>query len=393
MFCFCLDNKCFARSLVGHRDAGFFTFGQLNSFIRKLCYRSLLPKFSPKENDWSQLPILRTETLRQLSSRNFLARLKLKQDLDQTATANVKRDHSDKEGPIPNLAKLVEECKEKFVSKARGYLLFLLQMFLDHHSINAEIVRGLASFDPHDVLLGLPTEQATYCLAALYQSFSLRGWLEGSTEDACRDEYVEFADQFRDRYASLKDSPEGFTDMVDLLSQMPELRSRHHLYRLFRLSCLCLTEDTAMLPPIRFQDVDAESPQCRFGDVLMPAQSHLARVPDAINVCNNEDALIKYRELEAQFNSGNVAADPWSHVDAFGRAEIYKAPQSTYKTLFQPPKSASSSRSGSRSSSAATVGRGKTSPGKGKKKVSFDGSGVSKGSENNQESGSKVTKS
>ena len=351
-----------------------------------------MPKFTPKETDWSQLPILRTETLRQLSSRDFLTRLKLKQDLDQAATAEVKRDHSDKEGPIPNLAKLVEECKEKFVSKARGYLVFLLQKFLDHHSINVEIDRGLASLDPH-VLLGLPTEQATYCFVALYPSFSLRGWLEGSTEDDCRDEYVEFADHFRDRYASLKDSPEGFTDMVDLLSQMPELRSRHHLYRLFRLSCLCLTENTALLPPIRFQDVDAQSPQGRLGDVLMPAQSYLARVPDAINVCNIEDALTKYRELEAQFSSGNVAADPWSHVDAFGRAGIYKALQSTYKTLFQTPKSASSSRSGSRSSSPATGGRRKTSPGKGKKKVSFDGSRVSKGSENNQESGSKVTKS
>ena len=87
--------------------------------------------------------------------------------------------------------------------------------------------------------------------------------------------------------------------MVEVLSQMPELRSRYHLYRLFRLSCLCLTEDTAILPPIRFQDVDAQSPRCRLADVLMPAQSYLARVPDAITVCNNEDALIKYHELEA----------------------------------------------------------------------------------------------
>ena len=118
----------------------------------------------------------------------------------------------------------------------------------------------------------------------------------------------------------------------------------------------------------------------------------MTRVPDAINVCNNEDALIKYRELEAQFNSGNVAADPWSHVDAFGRARIFKSLMGTYKSLFQPPKSASSSRSGSRSSSPATGGRRKSSPGKGKMKVSFDGSGVPKGSDNNQDSGSKVTK-
>ena len=152
-------------------------------------------------------------------------RLKLKQDLDQAATANIKRDHSDKERPLlTNLAKLVEDCKEKFVGKARGYLVFLLEKFLSHHSINAEIVRGLASFDPH-VLLSLPMEQATYCFAALYHSFSLRGWLEGSTEDDCRDEYIQFVDHFRQKYASLKDSPEGFTDMVDLLSSIPELRN------------------------------------------------------------------------------------------------------------------------------------------------------------------------
>ena len=377
---------------MGHRDSGFFNFGQLNSFVRKLCYRSLLPKFLPKDTDWTQLPILRTETLRQLSSRDFLVRLKLKQDLEQAATAKVKRDNSDKEGLSPNLAKLIEDCKEKSIGKARGYLVFLLEKFLSHHSINAEIVRGLASFDPH-VLLTLPMEQATYCFTALYNSFSLRGWLEGSSEDDCRDEYTEFVDQFRQHYAFLKDSPEGFTDMVEVLSQMPELRSRYHLYRFFRLSCLCLTEDTAMLPPIRFQDVDAQSPRCRLADVLMPAQSYLARVPDAINVCNNEDALIKYRELEAQFSSGNVAADPWSHVDTFGRAGIYKTLQSTYKSLYQSPKSASSSRSGSRSGSPVTGSRRKSSPGNGKQKVSFDGSGTSKGSGANQESGQKVVKS
>ena len=160
---------------MGHRDAGwFFTFGQLNSFVRKLCYRSFLPKFLPEDTDWTQLSILHTDTLRQLSTRDFLVRLKLKQDLDQAATAKGKRDHSDREGPLPNLAKLVEDCREKFVGKERGYLVFLLEKFLSHHSINAESVRGLASFDPH-VLLSLPMEQATYCFTALYNSVSLRG--------------------------------------------------------------------------------------------------------------------------------------------------------------------------------------------------------------------------
>ena len=366
----CLDNRCFETSLVGHKDSGLFTYGQLNNFIRKLCYRSLLPKHLPKDTVWTQLPVLRTSELRQLSSREFLNRLKLKEDLDKDAAAKVKPDHSDKEGPIPNRAKLVEECKERFVGKARGHIVFLLEKSLSYHRINAEIVRGMASFDPH-ILFSLPQEQATHCFVALYKSFSLRGWLEGSTEDDCRDEYLEFIDQFRLKYASLKDSPDGFTDMIELLSGMSELRNRPHLYCMYRLCCLCLTENTPLLPLIRFQDVDAQSTRCRMGDVLQPAQSYLARVPKAITVCTNDDSLAKYREVEEQFNSGNVTGDPWVYVDTFGRTEFYKPLHDTYKSTVRVPKSASSSRSGSRSSSPSNSGRRKPSPGKGKKKVAF----------------------
>ena len=388
----CLDIRCFERSLVGYRDAGFFTFGQLNNFARKLCYRSLLPKHHPSETDWTQLPILRTAELRQLSSRDFFHRLKLKEDLDGAANTKVKRDYSDKEGPIPNFPKLVEECKEKFAGKARGYVVYLLEKLLEHHSINAEIVKGMASFDSH-ILLSLPRDQATCCYRALYNSFNLRGWLEGSSEDDCRDEYLEFVDLFREKYATLEDSPDGFTDMVELLSNMTELRSRPHLYRLFRLCCLCLTEDTPLLPAIRFQDVDAQSPRCRLGDVLLPAQSFLARVPDAISVCTSDVSLCKYREVEQQFNSGNVAGDPWVHVDTFGRADFYKTLHAAYESVVRVPRSASSSKTGSRSSSPAAGGRRKSSPGKGKKKVSFDGSNAAKDTTDGQEAGQKATKS
>ena len=120
--------------------------------------------------------------------RDFLHRLKLKEDLDEAVNAKVKRDYSDKEGPIPNFAKLVEDCKKKVVGKARGYLVYLLEKLLEHHSINAEIVKGMASFGPH-IFLSLPLEQATHCYTALYNSFHLRGWLKGTSEDDCRDEY------------------------------------------------------------------------------------------------------------------------------------------------------------------------------------------------------------
>ena len=118
---------------------------------------------------------------------------------------------------------------------------------------------------------------------------------------------MEFVGQFRQ---TSKNSPDGFTDSVKLLSAMPQLRNRLHLYRLFRLSCICLTEDTHLLPPVRFQDVDSQSPRCRLDDVLLLAESYLARVPDSIPVCTNETSLPNFRELEDHFNSGNVAGDP-----------------------------------------------------------------------------------
>ena len=302
--------------------------------MRKLCYRALLPKHLPKDTDWTQLPVLRTADLRQLSSRDFLTRLRLKQDLEAAATAKVKRDHSDQEGPIPNMTALVKETKEKFVAKARSYVVTLLENFLGHISLNANIVCGMACFDPN-ILLCLPLEQANFCFTALYQSFSLRDWLEGSPENDCRDEYLDFIGHFRQAYHSLKDSPNGFSDMVNLLSSMPELRNRAHLYRLFQLSCMCLTENTPLLPSIRFHDVDAQRPKCSLGDVLLPAQSYLARVPEALSVCTKDDSLSKLREIEQEFNTGNVAGDPWTHVDVLGRADFYKVLWQKHKSLSQ----------------------------------------------------------
>ena len=303
---FRLDTVCFERSLVGHRDSGFFTSGQMNSFVRKLYYRSLLPKHLPKDTDWTQLPVVRTAELRLLSTRNFLTRLRLKLDLDAADTAKVERDNGEKEGPILNLPELVEEAKEKLVAKARSYIVTLLENLLGHFSLNADIVRGMARFGPH-LLVTVPLDQASFCFAALYRSFSLRGWLEGSPEDDCFNEYLEFVGHFRQLYSCLQNSPGGFTNMVEILSPMPELKSRPHLYRLFRLSCLCLNDDTPLLPPIRFQDVVSQSLKCRLRDVLLPSQSYLARIPDAITVCTNEDSIVKFRKLVDQFISGNVA--------------------------------------------------------------------------------------
>ena len=59
---------------------------------------------------------------------------------------------------------------------------------------------------------------------------------------------------------------------------------------------LCLTENTPLLPPFRFHDVDSQRPKCRLGDVFLPALFYLARVPESISVCTGDDSLNKLRE-------------------------------------------------------------------------------------------------
>ena len=122
---------------------------------------------------------------------------------------------------------------------------------------------------------------------------------------------MEFVDHFQHTHSALKGSTDGFTDMVDLLISMPELQDRPHLCRLFRLSCLCLSEETALLPAIKFQDVDAQSPRCRLTDVLLPAQSYLTMVLNGIAHSTSEASVDQFKEREQQFSSGNISSDPW----------------------------------------------------------------------------------
>ena len=93
---FYLDTKCFERSLAGRRDATLFVYGQYCRFIRRLCHRAILPKCTPDDAEWTKLLQLCPDDLKQLSSRDFLSRLKLETDLDQACRAKIKRHQDDK---------------------------------------------------------------------------------------------------------------------------------------------------------------------------------------------------------------------------------------------------------------------------------------------------------
>ena len=336
LYMWCLDVKCFERSLSGQADASFFTFGQFCRFLRKLCSRAVLPKCIPGDMDWTGMLYLCPDDLKLLSCRDFLHRLKLVTDIDLVCKAKIRQSRSDPNISANEFSGLLVAERDNFATKARGYFVFLLETILRDVHLTADIVHGLACFDPH-TLVSLPMEQVTFCFGALFQAFALRGWVQRSSEADYRDEYMEFVDHFRANFPQLKDVPGQMKDMVGFLVALPALRSRKSLFHLFRLSCLCLTESGIELPAIKFHEVDTSKPKCRFTDMLLPAQSYLANCSQSVSYCTSESSIAKFREMDSQFSSGQFAGDPWTHVDAFGRSAFQKSLMTTFKGLKPTP--------------------------------------------------------
>ena len=115
----------------------------------------------------------------------------------------------------------------------------------------------------------------------------------------------------------------------------------------------------------------------------MPAQSYLAQVSNSVTVCTTETALAKYSELQAKFNGGNIAGDPWSHVDHFGRTGFHKVLTSVYNSLGKA--SGPIGRSGVLLSSSSDERQCLRSSGKHNKKVYFGKRGTTEGSKTVEE--------
>ena len=224
-------------------------YGQYCRFVRRLCHRAVLPKCTPDDVDWTKLLQLCHDDLKQLSSRDFLSRLKLTADLDQACRAKLKRTQEDKKLGQPSLDSLIAKVRESFGVEARSYVMSLLESMLRNVHFTANIVHGMGCFDSH-VLLSLPIDQVSFCFDSLYYSFRVRGWVDETSKGECRDEYFEFVDYLRNTYSSMKVSPGTIPDMLDFLVPMPAFRSRSRLFHLFRLCCLCITEEHRDLPDV-----------------------------------------------------------------------------------------------------------------------------------------------
>ena len=53
--------------------------------------------------------------------------------------------------------------------------------------------------------------------------------------------------------------------------------------------------------------------------------------------CTSEASVSKLRSLDGQFNSGQFAGDPWTHVDSFGCSAFQKGLITAFKNLKPTP--------------------------------------------------------
>ena len=333
------DVTCFQRSVSNCRDASFSVCGQISRFVFKLCSRCFSADSYPSETEWYDLITYKVASGSFLNTEQFLHRLKLTSRVSSACKLKAERVHFGKQADKAVIAKTADDLKEEFADKAKKYVRFFLEGFLNQSGVASDIVKGLACFDPY-VLFKTPHEFSTSCFEQLYTSFRLRRWVLSSNASLCREQYLELIDYLRNLYPSTVDPVAAVPDLIDFMVNLTFLQNRPNLLHLFRLSCLCLTNSVTDLPPVVFGEVDTSKPHCRLTDVILPAQSFLSGVPESISVVTSDSNLTSFLTLSTSFGRSAFAEnyDPWQSVDNFGRARIYRALLSAAKTKKEGPK-------------------------------------------------------
>ena len=248
--------------------------------------------------------------------------------------------------------------RDEFGRSARGYVAYLLGATQKLTRFISDIVRGLGSFDL-EILLVDPVEQATYCYKQLFTSFRFRGVVDPGEEPVYTDEYFSFVNELKRLHLDMQQSKMLIADAIDFISKQEALRTRRHLTRIFRLSCLCLDEPRFIFPPVKFGSVKTDDPTCNMFDVLAPIQSYLGNVSHGLDALTSDASISRFLLLEQTF--GHTAHDntysPWDSFDQFGRQQIRDGLSSSLRIS---TKSGTSRPSTSKSPKVVRVSPGKT---------------------------------
>ena len=298
--------------------------------------RCLIDRGVPEDDYWTGLLSLHIEGQEALLHEDFLHRLNLTSKMDAALRRKAAAELSDKKLDRSILDDLVTELRAEFCNSARNYYLFLIGGVCKHVTMTTNNVRGMACFDPA-VMTEMPLDFATQCFSDLYRGFKMRGWVQGTSEQECRDEYIGVLSHLRGTKVPLTSKPDAFHDMVNILSKLPALKERKHIYHLFRKSCLCLTDKAPSLPVVHFGSARTDAPCCRVTVVVLPVQSFFAHLPQSVPLCTSDQSLEDYLHLSIDFFQTGLDTSyvPWHSVDYFGRSKIHKRLTTTHKTLLR----------------------------------------------------------
>ena len=305
------------------RDRGFHVFRELYNFLFKLGRRCIRPSHLPAETDHQAILGLSIPDVKALGVSDFLSRSKLDARLDSACKTKAEAEKYDKKNEGLTLDEITKRNKEEFARAARSYVIFLFKEVQGLSRFTCDTVKGLGSFDL-DIMLTDPLENSYYCFKQLFSSFRLRGVVQAEEETLHMEEYVSFIDILRQMHPGIQQPKLLIADAVDFITEQEALKSRPHLRRLFRLSCLCLDEPRLSFSPVKFGSHRTDDPLSPMFDVIAPIQSYLGYATQGLDVLTSDDSVKHFLALDQSFgNSGLTDVySPWDSVDHFDKVKI-----------------------------------------------------------------------
>ena len=332
------DVASFPVNLQHRRDSSFYLCGEVCQFLSLLCSRVYTPDTVPLANAWFPLLRFQTSEATFLDGEEYLIRLRLSHKVSSASKAKAEGMHFGKKSERPAVLVTTETVKSDFVKDSQQYIQYLINEVLRQTGLTTNIVKGMAAFDPL-ILFKRPMEIALRHFDILYSTFSLRSWVSSANESLCRDQYMQLLDHLRTTYDPDFDKSSVSADLIEFLSELEFLRNRSCLSYLFKLCCLCATTVSPTYPDVTSGTISTAGCHNRLTDVILPSQSYVANVRDAVAFCSDNGNLTKFIDFSSSFGHSAFAFDydPWTYVDNFGRSKIYKSLPASYRTALSTP--------------------------------------------------------
>ena len=332
------DVASFPVNLQHRRDSSFYLCGEVCQFLSLLCSRVYTPDTVPLANAWFLLLRFQTSEATFLDGEEYLIRLRLSHKVSSASKAKAEGMHFGKKSERPAILVTTETVKSDFVKDSQQYIQYLINEVLRQTGLTTNIVKGMAAFDPL-ILFKRPMEIALRHFDILYSTFSLRSWVSSANESLCRDQYMQLLDHLRTTYDPDFDISSVSADLIEFLSELEFLRNRSCLSYLFKLCCLCATTVSPTYPDVTFGTISTAGRHNRLTDVILPSQSYVANVRDAVAFCSDNGNLTNFIDFSSSFGRSAFASDydPWTYVDNFGRSKIYKSLLASYRTALSTP--------------------------------------------------------